>query len=624
MRRTTKAARSYFHTVDLFLSIGPARGGCTRKPPSDGDIVLVPYTTDKTLETLVRACYMARKSAEGSLAVAIKLLLVSGEGFLVRNDILELRLRHSELIDLVIPLSRNCQFHSPHTNALSLLSVLSCSPGALLAMESTAHITDTMQLLEEDLENRLSFDWIIPAEPSSRTVAIVGGRPPLDIKNNSYASEGPFTAAKALGFSTLVLDRPGHWLQAETYANLRDDFIAIDMTNNECLPRSIAEGLKGRHVDGIVTFSDEYVIATAQAAEILGLPTGPVHAILQAHHKDKTRELLPSPDIQVAKVDSIADLHHPKNAHLFSSLRYPLVVKPNRGAGSTGVKRVDNEASMCKALRQLEDAGLAKDGILVETYIDGPEVDVNFVLWKGQVLFFEVADDFPCKADALKATPADNFAETIILLPSCLGQNEIEVLRKSLHSSLVQMGFHSGVFHVEARMRHSAMSYQVTNGLLDLVETTHTAGGHPEAFLIEVNARPPGLQSVFSTMYTYGVDFCALQLLNSVGDHERFRALASPFSQRHQYWCGLCQIPVHRENVLVPDNFFGKLFQKLPDVASNLSRAELLTQPGKVISPRGGSWFVGYVLLYSRSSRTHILQMYNSVLDASRELLDRT
>lgn len=41
--------------------------------------------------------------------------------------------------------------------------------------------------------------------------------------------------------------------------------------------------MRGRDIDGIVTFTDEFVIATAEAAEILGLPTEPLQVMQDAH-----------------------------------------------------------------------------------------------------------------------------------------------------------------------------------------------------------------------------------------------------------------------------------------------------------------------------------------------------
>lgn len=616
-------ALHYFHCLDLLLSIVPIScADAGREDNKSGG--LTPYATGTALENLVRTCCKIRASASNEVEVATKVILVPRDGFLCRSDILELRMRHSEFVDSVIPFSTPGSRFSPITalGKRTLLALLSSSPGALLVKQCPTSHYETLELLEKDLKVRLSFDWVLPTKPAALRVAVVGGRPMFDMKRGSYGSQGPFEAARALGISVIILDRPGHWLECKTYSYLRDDFIAIDVTNDAELPLNIVEAVKGREIDGLVTFSDEFVIATAKAAEILSLPTEPVRAILRSHYKDETRKLVNSPNVQVLRLDSAEQLDDSSMAERLKTLQYPLVVKPCRGAASRGVKRVHDHSSMRQAILKMEEDGLSKYGILLETYVDGPEVDANFVLWDGELLFFEISDDFPCQADAADATITDNFVETLMLLPSRLDPEEIEILRLSLHRSLLQLGFRSGVFHVEARVQNSSMSYKETDGILDLADASTTAKSRPDVFLIEVNARPPGLDCAFSTLYTYGVDFCALQFLRALGDRERFTALSEPFSCLAQYWCGNCQVPMHREKILVPDDFLEKVNQQLPEIAAHVSRAELFTQPGNVVSPQGGSGFIAYFLLYSRTSRRHVLEMCDRVQKVSKKVLD--
>ncbi|KAI1841259.1 hypothetical protein JX266_012571 [Neoarthrinium moseri] len=604
----------YYRCLDLLLNI---------VPPSDVNASSPRNATGTGLETIVRAC-CAGQAPTSSFEATLKVVLVPHNGYLCRSDILDIRMQHSEHADSVIRLSTSGSHHSsvPDEGVNTLLDLLALSPGALLGKKSEASYIDTLRGIDDDLKNRLSFDWVLATPPPSRTVAVVGGRPAFDMKRGSYGSQGPFEAAQGLGISVIVLDRSGHWLEGDTYAYLRDDFIAIDVTKEAELPSNIAKSLSGRAIDGIVTFSDEYVIATAKAAELMGLPTEPVRAILQAHYKDETRKLVNNPNVQALRLESAAQLDDASTAERLATLRYPLIVKPCRGGASRGVKKVHDQDSMRQAIQAMEEEGFAKHGVLLETYVDGPEVDANFVLWDGELLFCEISDDFPCQADASDATLADNFAETLMFLPSRLPAREIEVLRSSLHRSLLQLGFRTGVYHVEARVQNSSMCYKEIDGVLDLVDSGAPMEGQPDAFLIEVNARPPGLACVFSTLYTYGVDFCGLQFLQALGDRERYAALSKPFANLAQYGCGNCKIPVHRENILVPDGFFEKLFKILPDVAPHVSRAELLRQPGDIVSPSGGAGFIGYVLLYSRTSRRHVLEMSDRIRQVSKQILD--
>ncbi|TPX20297.1 hypothetical protein DIZ76_016185 [Coccidioides immitis] len=613
-------ARQYFHSLDLLMGI--VLISRTNEPCEDnknGD--LIPYATGTALENLVHACCTIRASVD-QIEVAAKVILVSRNGYMCRSDILELRMRDSAFVGSVIRFPTSDGYFSPITahGERSLLALLSSAPGALLVKRSPTSYYEALDLIEGELRVRLSFDWVLPTKAAVRKVAVIGGRPMFDRQKGSFGHQGTFEAALALGISVVVVDRPGHWLEEETYSYLRDDFIPVDVTDDAKLPSRIAEVLKGRKIHGIVTFSDEFVIATAKAAGLLGLPTEPILAILNAHNKYETRKLIKS-NIQTLRLDRVEQLCDSSVAAKVRSMQYPLVVKPCQNGGSRGVKRVDNYSSMPQAIRQLEEAGFSKYGILLETYVDGPEVDANFVLWDGEILFFEISDDFPCQADAIDATVSDNFAETVVLLPSRLDTEEIELIRSSLHQSLLQLGFRSGVFHLEARVQNSSMRYKETNGVLDLADADSTTESKPDVFLIEVNARPPGLQSVFATTYTYGVDYCALQFLRALEDGERFKALSKSFSCQAQYWCELVMIPIHREKIVVPDDFCEKVIEQLPEIGPYMSRAECIVS-AKVVSPVGGTGFIGYFLLYSRTSRRHLLEMGGRIKEVSKKILD--
>ncbi|GFF56968.1 glutathione synthetase ATP-binding domain-like protein [Aspergillus udagawae] len=154
---------------------------------------------------------------------------------------------------------------------------------------------------------------------------------------------------------------------------------------------------------------------------------------------------------------------------------------------------------------------------MLETYILGLELDANFVLLDGAVLFLKVTDNFPCSEDDRSATLAANFAETLQISNTRFPAREVEAIREKLSRSLRALGFRSGVFHVEARMRNSAVRYErvdVRDG-----DGESPPAPQPDPFLIEVNVCPPGTGGTRSTLYTYGVDLGALQLL---------RALSSP------------------------------------------------------------------------------------------------
>jgi biotin carboxylase len=516
----------------------------------------------------------------------------------------------------------------------TLLGLLSSSPGALLVLPSTSR-----SVLLEDLQMRLSFDWMLPRRPKARTVAVVGGRDMCDPEGKIHGSQAFFEAAQGLGISLIVFDSPGHWLEGDRFAHLRQQFIATDMSDLVGLSQRIRSSLSRTRVDGLVTFTDAFVTATAEAAELLGLPTEPADAMLKAHHKQEMRKITNAAGMQTLHLQSGQTLDDPDLADSLAELRYPMVIKPCRGQFSRGVLKVTDQFSLAEAVEILRDEDLTNGGLLLETYIDGPEIDANFVLWERKILFLEVTDNFPCLADADTATVSHNFAESVQISNTRLPQSEIEIIKSTLHRNLIELGFCSGVFHVEARMRNSAMQYSITrsDGVLDLLPKASSSDSKealpydPEVFLIEVNARPPGTGGTWASLYTYGVDMGAIQFLRALNDRERLEAMSKPFlftvdspgdGGGAQYWNAHCILTMHRDNIVVPHDFFARLCIALPDVAPHISRVELHAHPGQVVSPTGGVGWIGYVLLYSRISRSHVVDMYHRIFETSKAILD--
>ncbi|KAF5654519.1 carnosine synthase 1 [Fusarium sp. NRRL 25303] len=517
-------------------------------------------------------------------------------------------MRHSDFVESIVPFHNWNQKISALASGdrkrpSSLSALLPSSPGALVVKRYSKQTNNSsLTLLQHDLERRLKFNWIVSRKPAARTVAVVGGRPMYDEIQGVCGSRGFFEAAQALGMSLVVFDEPNHWLKKEKYSHLCREFIPMDMSNITELPRRMADALKDKHVDGIVTFTDSFVIATAEAAEILGLPTEPLSSMQKAHYKHEMRRLVNKTNIQAMHLTSVDQLEDGKMQKSFQSLKYPLIVKPSHGQFSRGVKKVGDDAAMRQA-----------------------------------ILFLEVTDNLPCPGDKSAATSDENFVETVQISNSGLPANELSIIRNSLHDSLLQLGFRSGVFHVEARMQNSCMQYQDLRGdnILDLAPVSKSREQETDVFLIEINARSPGTAGTWATLYTYGVDMGALQLLHAVGDAERFACLSQPFSSTlgrdvdvdigggggAQYWNAQCMIPVHRDRVFVPPGFVDMVLAEIPHVSAHVSRAELYAEARTFVSPGDSAW-VAYFLLFSKVDRRHLLEMYHLVAQVSRRILD--
>ena len=224
---------------------------------------------------------------------------------------------------------------------------------------------------------------------------------------------------------------------------MRDEFIACDLTPDEGLPDRIVEALsksKGP-IDAITTYVDDHLLATARAAKKMGLHTNPLEALEICRDKRKTREVT-SADVRVLPVTGVAGLKEQLTC-LTSPLQYPLIIKPTTGCASEGVSKVTSEAELLDAVQRNEEKFPGVNS-LIEPYISGPEVDANFVLLDGKLIWSEINDDFSSSAEipqnskvsgespsSSSSSSSMSFAEMSTIMPSILPDSEISLLKSS-------------------------------------------------------------------------------------------------------------------------------------------------------------------------------------------------
>lgn len=301
-------------------------------------------------------------------------------------------------------------------------------------------------------------------------------------------------------------------------------------------------------------------------------------------------------------------------------IEYPAVVKPSGGTNSEGVTKVRDHRELEEAVDRVfkSQYGHLTDvnAVSVEPYCDGPEIDANFVLQDGEVLFVEFADDFPKAGDQGEAGTSTVFKERAMLYPSGLPAAELEIVKRSLHQTLLKFGFRSGVFHVEARVRHSSMQYGVSGGVLDLqIAASEPLTKAPESFLIEVNPRLPGLMATRAALSTYGISYAALHLLIAVGDTERTAALSQPFCAGPQYWSNVVFITPDKGGVFASEDVGDELKKGCPDLWRSVSTYHCYFEKGqRVPEPTAdeATW-VAWFVVYSRVLRRHLLEISERV-----------
>ena len=310
------------------------------------------------------------------------------------------------------------------------------------------------------------------------------------------------------------------------------------------------------------------------------------------------------------------------------SMSYPLIVKPCMGWNSDCVARVRNREELYAAVRRASARHAQSPNlntrVVVEPYIDGPEVDANFIILDGEVLFGDISDDFLSQGDSLAGQTnmmVDNFMETLMDVPTKLPPDEIMVLKEGLRRSIERLGFQSGVFYCEARVRDYRAHYtEGQSGIVDLYVPEKTDSTKaPECYLHEVNARPPGYINCVAALLAYGTDYYAIQLLMSVGprENQRVRVLACPFLERKpQYTLGVVILPPTRAGTMASADAVQDHIIANPAIRANIVHYQVLRKKGEYLEGPDSSELmaVGYVIVASRKSRHECLKLSKQII----------
>ncbi|KUL73917.1 MULTISPECIES: ATP-grasp domain-containing protein [unclassified Streptomyces] len=283
------------------------------------------------------------------------------------------------------------------------------------------------------------------------------------------------------------------------------DVLRVDLSDAAAVAAAVKQFAEHRPLGGVCTYLEHHVELAAQLADQLGLPGHSPASVAACRDKALTRRRfhehgVPSPRSVAVAVEEEA-VHHAR------LLGYPVVVKPRGMGGSAGVRRADTDAEVRDAYQRatwesvLGLDAYAVDGVLVEEYLDGPEISAETVVVDGYVHIVAIT----CKS--LGAEP--QFLETGHSVDARDPLLDDPAVSDAVTRAVRALGLTHGVLHVELRL---------------------TAHG---PFLIEVNSRPGGDLIPRLVELATGVDLMAVAADLATGTdpdlaltHERAAAVA--------------------------------------------------------------------------------------------------
>jgi len=207
--------------------------------------------------------------------------------------------------------------------------------------------------------------------------------------------------------------------------------------------------------DGVFTFAESAVVAVAVVADALGLPGVGLDAARKSRNKilmRRAHQQSGAAHPRFRQVTSLADA-----AATAQEFGYPVVLKPTLGAASSFVFRVDDPEMLAlryqdaiEGIDQMptlvtEAAGLdlGPGGLMIESFLDGPEFLFEALAWDDEVYLGSVVDRVTLEGET--------FDDDVHQAPTTLSAAELAKIHAMVAAATHGQGLRRSVLHAEIR-----------------------------------------------------------------------------------------------------------------------------------------------------------------------------
>ncbi|MFE1197248.1 ATP-grasp domain-containing protein [Streptomyces olivaceoviridis] len=224
---------------------------------------------------------------------------------------------------------------------------------------------------------------------------------------------------------------------------LRDCVVVPDPADQAALS-TVGRALAERYdLTGVFTWTEWYLVSVARLARQLGLPTNAPEVMQACRNKATSRALFARHGVPSAASVSVRTVAEAEAAA--GRIGYPAVLKPAAHAASIGVIRADTPEQLTAAYEFADKAagqGRESTSVLVEEYLDGPEVSVECVTYRGETTVVAVT----------RKTVSDPpyFEELAHSVDA--GDPLLHVVAPAARAAVRALGITAGVSHVEMRL----------------------------------------------------------------------------------------------------------------------------------------------------------------------------
>ena len=257
-----------------------------------------------------------------------------------------------------------------------------------------------------------------------KTIAVIGA---------SYLQKPLVEKAKEMGLHVICFA----WADGAVCAEIADEFFPISIVEKE----EILKICQKKKIDGICTIASDVAAPTvAYVAEKMGLPGNPCEAAVRANNKYLMREAFIKAGVPCPLYHMVSDT---TEFGSINNLAYPLIVKPSDRSGSLGVMLVSSEDQLATAVESALGFSF-KHQAMVEEYISGREISVEFISYKGI--------HYPLTITDKVTTEAPHFVELEHHQPAQLSEEEYNEIYAITCKALDALGITDGASHSEYKI----------------------------------------------------------------------------------------------------------------------------------------------------------------------------
>ncbi|MGH7725370.1 MAG: ATP-grasp domain-containing protein [Candidatus Eiseniibacteriota bacterium] len=245
----------------------------------------------------------------------------------------------------------------------------------------------------------------------------------------------------------------------------------LDPVQTEQAVRGLATRL-GRP-DVLLGTLEELQVPLAEVRERTGIPGLGVEAAKNFRDKARMKSVLAAAGLPCARHRLAAD---PEAAFAFArEVGYPVVVKPQAGAGARNTFRVDSDDRLRAYVAEIPPS--SERPVMLEEFVTGEEHSFDAVVIDGRAVWHSISRYYPSPLEVLR----EPWIQWCVLLPRHVDGPEYEAIRREGPASLAALGLRTGLAHMEWFRRPDG-----------------------SVAISEVGARPPGAQ--FTTLMSYAHD----------------------------------------------------------------------------------------------------------------------